>query len=599
MYKNTFKPVIKNYLVLLLLTVLFRISFYVYNQSLFPISLSEFFYSFIFGLRFDLAAVSMVFSLYLIALLMPFKKLYLGFYLLSSSVLTYLYLIDIEYYQFVGKRLRLDVFGEGGDFFGQMVQITIYYWPMAVIFFVVLYLCFKAYSPFNNKDSKKYYQLPILIILNFILIRGGLQLKSISPQTAFMGGSFARGVLTLNPVYTFFRTLNDKGTTKIEFFPTDQEAVTLIKSQKTQSGSSSYPKQNIVVIILESFSMEYLEYAPFLKELQNKSVYFENGIAGGRRSMEAMPSIFQSFPSLISEPIYKSTYQTNKSETLGKTLKEEGYQTVFFHGGKLGTMGFDAYALSAGFNRYYSMNDYPDQEHYDGTWGIYDHYYLNFFNKELSQLPEPFLASIFTLSSHHPYKIPTEFKGQFPEGELPIHKTIGYADYGLKQFFNEASKEKWFENTLFVITADHSQKRITKKYQNVVGEYRVPIYFYHPKINLEVPNRNKVVSHVDIFPSVLDFLGIKPEKQNLFGTSIFAPDQGSALFHSGDIYFYLQGNQLSFMSIEGEAQSKKYNFDTGELNDTENNNEQISLLKAYIQYTNNGLRKDNLYLPNP
>src|SRR5690606_2835861 len=120
--------------------------------------------------------------------------------------------------------------------------------------------------------------------------------------------------------------------------------------------------------------------------------------------------------------------------------------------------------------------------------------YFSYFADELNQMKKPFLATLFSLTSHHPYKVPNEFIDKFDKGSLAIHQTIGYTDFSLKQFFEKASTFDWFDNTLFIITADHTQKLTTQKFQNVVGNYRIPIYFYHPKVNLKKYNDQKIVS---------------------------------------------------------------------------------------------------------
>lgn len=591
------KPIAINFLILLVLIWIFRVSFAVYNHSLFNLGFKDYLLSFLYGIRFDLAGLAIVFSPYLLSLFFPWGMFHKVIYMITTSVTLYFSVVDVEYYQFVGKRIQVSLLGEFEDFVSQSLQITLYYWPITLVFFVILFAIGRLYRPVSLEFKTRFGSLLFLIILNFILIRGGLQLKSISPQTAFVNGNFELGIVTLNPVYTFFRTLNDKSLEKVSYFAQDDIAIKNLKQDTKTLLIEKYPKQNIVILIMESFAMEYLDYAPFVKSLQDKALYFEKGMANGRRSMEAMPSIFQSFPSILDEPLYKSSYQTNSFESLPLTLKKEGYFSAFFHGGKLGTMGFDSYALSIGFDRYYSMDDYPESSHYDGNWGIFDHYFFKFFSKELATFKEPFLAALFSLSTHHPYTIPDEFQNQFPKGELPIHETIGYGDYVLRDFFEFARKQPWYKNTLFVITADHSQKRVTKKYQNVVGEYRVPIIFYHPEINLKKYQQDKIVSQVDIYPSILDFLDIKPLKKNLYGQSAFKQGPGSAFFKSGESFMLLRKDTLTTKSISGKATTKSYDFSSGELTDRPNREDDLLLLKSYIQYTNNGLRNDSLYLP--
>ena len=90
-------------------------------------------------------------------------------------------------------------------------------------------------------------------------------------------------------------------------------------------------------------------------------------------------------------------------------------------------------------------------------------------------MKEPFMTSVFTASSHHPYNVPAEYQGRFPEGKLPMHKCIGYTDYALRRFFESASKQPWFANTLFVLTADHTNQSCRNVYETDLGVFSVPI----------------------------------------------------------------------------------------------------------------------------
>src|SRR5690606_9746402 len=119
-----------------------------------------------------------------------------------------------------------------------------------------------------------------------------------------------------------------------------------------------------------------------------------------------------------------------------------GYTNYFFHAGSRGTMGFEAYTLANGFQKYFSREDYGPHD-FDGSWGIFDLPYLQYVSNKISDMKEPFVAGIFTLSSHQPYRIPDEFNGKFPKGSLEIHESIGYADFALRKFFETAEKEKW------------------------------------------------------------------------------------------------------------------------------------------------------------
>ena len=151
----------------------------------------------------------------------------------------------------------------------------------------------------------------------------------------------------------------------------------------------------------------------------------------------------------------------------------------------------------AGFDKYYGKDEYGNDTDYDGNWGIYDGPFFDFFKSELDGMPEPFLASFFSLSSHHPYVVPEEYEGKFDKGTLDIHESIMYSDHMLGKFFRDASGAEWFGNTLFVITADHTSMSYEKGYQTRSGIYAVPLVFYMPG-KVEPGVMEDIAQHTDI-----------------------------------------------------------------------------------------------------
>lgn len=597
--------------------VFFRLVFYFYNYSYFNSSkISETLIAFFYGLRFDLATVLIVNIFFIIASILPFYKYgyqvfkKILFILFNSAAFIFL-IADFEFFGFLGKKITIDALsgGMGGDVKDQLFQISVNYWHLT-LFIVLTSFVLNKYYPRRKKDILLVPFLPwykvilfssITLILTGIGIRGGLQKRSISSKQAFIFDSYELGNLTLNSVYTFLRSLNEKKTPVETFFASDSIAKDIIlKNRSFENGFiDEKRKDNVVIILVESLSQEYVDegYTPFLDELKKKSLYFSNNYANGRRSIEVLPSVMTSLPSLFDKPLSQSKFQSNQYYALPKILKENGYQTGFFHGGKKGTMDFDAYAKSIGFERYYALEDYPDQTHFDGNWGIFDHHYLKYFADQMDKYEVPFFSSIFTLSSHQPYSIPKEFEGKFKKGQLEIHESIGYADHSLKIFFDYAKDKSWFKDTLFIITADHTSKLDTKKYNNILGRYRVPLLFYHPTRDLNYYSSDKVTQHADILPSILDYLGVEFEKRLYFGSSVFSKNNGRMINYTSGSYLFFSPpyalrydkvKPVLFKVVDGNlqsmAQSEEIEFD-----------KILNELKAYIQYTNNGLRNNNIY----
>ena len=598
---------IKRFIFLLIIYSLIRLGFYFYHLDIYKqFHQNEIFESFILGLRFDVAAILFLNLPILFLALIPSKNPNFSFFerlffVILNSLGIIASLDDFELFLFMGKRLSFDLFVITDDIWDQLPQLINYYWyfPVIGLFFGICFYYFdKKY--FSLKNNKVLWGNQIisgfcLLVLGFIGIRGGLQHKSINVQSAFTQGKNELGHLVLNTPYHFLRTLKNKPQQKLSYFSNDEEAINIILNRRDlRPQNLTKEKLNVVLVILEGFSLEYMEkgYTPFLSELKNKSVFFPHHLANGRRSIEALPSLLCGLPSLLSEPVSKSIYQGNKFVCMPRLLKDNGYTNYFFHGGSRGTMGFESYTLSTGFSRYFSREDFHNTDHYDGTWGIYDGPYLEFVAEEIKKMTMPFMAGIFTLSSHQPYSVPKNMKGQFPKGTLEIHESIGYADGALRNFFKKIKNEPWFSKTVFVITADHTSKLETKKFKNLIGYYRVPLLIYSPGKELKLDTR-KVTQHSDIPKTVLDLVGVKGDELPATSVSVMGADKGYGLnYADGSEYLLISETQVTKLALGKSEKSLTYDWDTGELGLEKDTQE--PLLKAYLQYYLNGLINNNL-----
>jgi uncharacterized sulfatase len=252
-----------------------------------------------------------------------------------------------------------------------------------------------------------------------------------------------------------------------------------------------------------------------------------------------------------------------------------------------------------GFDTYYGLNEYPRPEDSDGIWGIYDEPFLQYFAQQLSRQPQPFASAVFTLSTHNPYQVPAQYVGKLPTGELPILQTVAYFDIALKNFFETAKKQPWYDHTLFIITGDHigPPKSISPR---MIDSYRVPIIFFHPGGKLPKVSRDKIVQHVDIEPSILDYLGIDTAQTLPFGHSIFDSNYNGLALGQKDGNFWISDKNY-YLEFRPGVPSKL--FATGKLDTTVSDKPDIQAgledkLKAYIQWFTNGLAEDNLYRGN-
>jgi phosphoglycerol transferase MdoB-like AlkP superfamily enzyme len=621
---------------LLIIYFILRVLFVFFNLHSFQTNtFAEIFESFLVGFPFDLSAIFISNSLLTVCSLLPFRFVdtssYQAFlkylYWIPNIVFFWLNIADLEYYKFIGRRTIFEIFSIISDIGQQAFNLMGAYWYLFLIWAAISYIFVKGtpvtarinmvrvYAE-NDIIFKNRYVKPIVwflaIGISVLVFRGGLQEKPLRINQAFSQHDTHLGNLALNSTFTFLTTIDAKGTQKVNFFAeNEQQLLKRITRDRTSHIDSTIvttnKPQNVVVIILESFAREYMGYknpykgyTPFLDSLSRSGIFYENCFANGRESIIAMPAITSAIPQLIDEPFITTSYQSNNFNGLGNILKPTGYSTAFFHAARNGSMGFEGFSQQAGFNRYYGLDQYPKtlkERDFDNNWGIYDEPYLQYFAAELSKEKKPFVSCVFTLSSHHPYTIPAQYKDKFPKGNANVHESIGYADYALRRFFETISKQPWFDNTLFIITADHTQINTEPQYTNTLGAYRVPLVLFHGNKQVlqslrKVTNPYKVCQHADILPSILDFLHINQNKVLPFGESVFAKSNGIALqYNSGTYRMITQFGDKNIIYLEKSIDEKTKLFDALTNDEVIIKSKRFyeDKLKAYIQFYRNGL----------
>jgi phosphoglycerol transferase MdoB-like AlkP superfamily enzyme len=606
-----------------------RFSFLVWNWGLFKsIGFQDIAKAMFIGLRFDACAMAILFlPLFLISWILPLiipvrivKPIWVGVLALLQIPFLVLNIIDIEFFNFAGRRFTLSSLFIFQEAQGKMAGFFTTYIPgcVAGTLLIIGYLWWvnrvvkKSELVVNFKFKHFGYHFLILIIL-VIFGRGGVQQKPIDFVDASLFNAPVLNNLVLNSTFSLIKSSDKDKLPQVQFFTKDEEYIPLLNGYGTKKslleGIRLKEKQNVVIILLESFSLEYMGlpnqqhgYTPFLDELSTRSLFFKNAFANGRRSIEGVSSILAGIPALMNEAFITSEFASNYFVGLGSILSERGYHLSFFHGGNNGTMYFDRFTKSAGISNYFGANEYPNgsQDH-DQIWGIYDGPFFNFFGQKLSQFQQPFLSMIFSLSSHHPYRIPEAYQNRYKKGPLEILESLQYTDESLKNFFEYAKKQSWYENTLFVITADHTHKNLLPEFDNELGRFRVPLMFFHPKMNWPEVDLNQPVQHIDILPSVLDFLGFDNKFEILLGESVFEsnPDKTVLLFND-NLYYQISTDDISVWDKRGEI--KHYALSDLRLANAielapERRAKLDGKLRASIQYFNQGMWDNRLYFP--
>jgi phosphoglycerol transferase MdoB-like AlkP superfamily enzyme len=464
-----------------------------------------------------------------------------------------------------------------------------------ILFLTTLSILIKLYP--KEKGIK---EMIIFLLSCYILIlgaRGGTQLKPIKPIHAGILSNTQNSALILNTPFCILHSYFSKGLVKHNYF-TEEEINKIYPT--THKFEGNFQKKNVIIIILESFSKEYVGYyndrvgfTPFLDSLIPHSLVMENAYANGVKSIEAVPSITSSVPTLMNEPYITSPYATNSCNSLTGLLKEEGYSTSFFHGGSRGTMGFYSYTKKIGFNNYFGIEEFLHnggrKEDDDKVWGAYDGPFFKYFSEYLKKEQKPFITTFFSITSHPPFTLPIEFKNTFPKGNNSYHETVGYTDQMLKEFFERSKKEEWYKNTLFIITADHtSGESSDSDYKNRVGRYSIPIIYFMGDSSLKGSNTT-ITQQIDVMPTILDILNYNKKffgfGKSVLGKSISSDESWaiSNLYYDEHLLIHKEGFLIG-------REEEYTNFSDKNLKEeTKINEDAIKLLKAIKQKYNNSL----------
>jgi phosphoglycerol transferase MdoB-like AlkP superfamily enzyme len=547
------------------------------------------------SIRFDLATASFFLMPILLFIYFPisekFKKYFKIVFSLSYFWLIFLIIylfIDLIYYQFSLRHLSFEILNASREV-KPLIKIGLseYKIELFLLFLYILFLSKSYLKVFKDSYFKSRLNNFLTHLLNFIIIlsllvvfsRGGLQWKPLKLSDAFVFKDPSLGHLCLNGFYTTLKTIYEikikKHSNKYENLVCNSKDLSnmgkIFYTDKEIPYGNNYPilrrfdykesdflRLNVVVFVMESWSGKFtksvggeIDATPFFSSLAKKGIILKNFFANGQRSIEGISAIITSIPPwngmILSEnPILSQT----SVNFLPKILSNHGYETIFIHGAKYGSMGLSSFAKHAGFKRYISKEELVKMGGKDDkVWGIFDEDTFLIANDIFEKERKPFFALIFSLTSHTPYRLPSDkfkvFKKDSPYSDFL--NSLYYSDYALSKFFEKAKKSKYFKNTLFVILGDHTEGKTTKN--SIFERFHVPCLFYAPSI-IKPKEITKPTSQIDIAPTILDILR-SSDYHASFGSSVLRKRvvNGTILSY-GDLAVYVEENHFLMTSPE-------------------------------------------------
>lgn len=560
------------------------------------------------SLLFDTSAILYTNSLYIVLMFLPlhlkesvkWQKVTRWLYYVVNSLAVIINLVDAVYFTYTGRRTTSTVFSEFSNetnLWSIVGMSIINYWYLVLTGVILIFsLVFFYVTPasFNVERDRKslvrYYTMQVLCFVVCIYccvagMRGGFT-RAVRPITLSNANQYVNrpteAAIVLNTPFSLIRSTGKNVFYNPNYFTEKQ--LNRIYSPIHNAGkpytNQVAVKRNVVVLIVESFGREYIAeyndlykadnykgYAPFMDSMVKKSLTFDYTFANGRKSIDGMPSILSGIPHFL-EPFFLTPASLNTVSGLAGELGKCGYTSAFFHGAENGSMGFEAFAKTTGFQKYYGRTEFNEDKRFggdkdfDGTWAIWDEPFLQYYAMKMTEMKQPFVTAVFTASSHHPYVIPEKYNSKFDilwERDNPIHKCIRYTDMALRKFFETAKKQPWYKNTIFVITSDHTNIYDHQEYGTDLGLFGAPILIYDPLGDIEPGRRHCIAQQTDIMPTVLSYLGYSNPYLS-FGVDLLTANDSDtwAVNYSNGIYQFVKGDYV--IQFDGRYVTGAFNY---------------------------------------
>lgn len=394
--------------------------------------------------------------------------------------------------------------------------------------------------------------------------------------------------------FKFYKTLPDK-----EAFEIVRADLSAPNSRFTSNNIYSIEREitynepekrnNVVLISVESLSASFMRsfggkqnITPYLDSLTTHSLFFKNLYSSGTRTVRGLEALSLALPPSPGQSIVKRPGNENLF-SLGSVFRSKGYITQYIYGG---------YSYFDNMKSFFSNNDYqvidrdalkPDEVHYQNIWGVADEDLFTLAGKTLDSnysKGKPFFTQIMTVSNHRPYT--------YPAGRIDISPdthtregAVKYTDYAINRFLNESSSKPWYNNTIFVIVADHCAGSAGSVELPVTG-YHIPLLIFAPGIIKQPKTIDRLMAQIDIPPTILGMLSFH-YKTKFFGHDIFNLPEGKekAFISTYQGLGFLQNDRLIIQSPVKKLKEFVPNFKTGLATEVRVND---SLAKKAIAY---------------
>ena len=562
---NVYTATIYQIAMAFLLLWITRIGFYYYNRTLIdPTSSSHLWRLMSNGIPFDASATVYFNALFLFMRFLPWpfvlRKGYIIatdtiFYMCNSAMLM-LNLADIPFFAFQGSRMRFSSLRDmatDSNIAGIILSYAVEYWwaylgGIAIIALLAwLYRRLKPASQLtlSRRWSTCAARTAILLAMSltaFMLMRGTFSFRGTPLSISHAAAGIERNAeinVVLNTPFCILRSTSGTDKIPLRHYYNPEQLAAMRPQAIIPADSISPTGKNLMMIVIESGG-EYLidnlspltdgtrlGLMPFVDSLSRHSLSVLHTFATGRRSNEGIASLLGSFPNYEPFIFMRSPYTVNDFDAFPRLLRDAGYSSTFYYGCNPGSYNIEQIAMTLGFERSANRNDYGINSDFDGQWGVFDHCMARYVAHDITRsMTEPFEAVWFTLSSHSPFTIPEGWDTSgFRHKDTGMARSVEYTDQSLRMFFDFARQQPWYDNTMFVITADHGNREwIGTKFDTAYLQYHIPFIVYTPDGSIKPAKiDDRIMSQFDIGPTVLGLLGYNRRYISM-GSDIFAGD---------------------------------------------------------------------------
>ena len=396
-----------------------------------------------------------------------------------------------------------------------LILLLVLLWGAWVVGGYFLYRRWIACSTPPRRPRKWHALIYLLLGGAMILpIRGGLNVSPMNVSFVFFNPrNMYANQAAINPVWNFLYEVTHLGKIKGSFVHMPPERAEELLS-RVYRAEGEYPRvltterPNVVVLLLETFSSNGWDVMVNLQEVAREGITFSNIYATGNRSDRGLLGVISGFPAHPEVSMLKYPNKTYEQPRFPVDFESKGYNTAFYYAGDLNFGGFRSY-VTMSFQHVVTEVDFSGEAIKNRfKWGVHDEYMLERLHEDLLQATSPYLYMAFTMSSHEPFVVPTETIIPGEDKGSMLKNAIAYTDRCLGAFFTKCKASGVWDNTLFILLADHGTRHIGNLFPYQPEAYKIPLIFTGGVLQVKDSIVNKLGSQTDMIATLYGQLGM-------------------------------------------------------------------------------------------